>query len=155
MRRAYAWLLLGLLWAGCASISNDDSVQVSLVNLTSGDATPWETTLVFTVRIQNAMPDAIIVTGGAHKIYLDGSYIGQGLSNSRVEIPRLGDATQEVTVRLHNWTLARALVEISKKGDVQYEVRSTIYIDRGGHNSTIKTSRQGSMSLKDFSVPPA
>ena len=59
-----------------------------------------EAALNFTIRIENATPDAIVVGGGAHRIYLNGVYVGQGLNNERTEVPRFGTVTQNVAVHL-------------------------------------------------------
>lgn len=42
----------------------------------------------------------MVLDGGAHTIHLDGVYLGQGLGNERVEVPRLATTTQQVTVDL-------------------------------------------------------
>ncbi len=139
-----------LLIAGCASFVPDEDFDVSLVNVSSGEVQPWETTLVFTVRLQNARPAPVTITGGSHKIYLDGTYIGQGLSNEKVTVPRLGDATAQVTVRIKNYTLARKLYDASQKQSISYEVRSSLYPESGG---TIRTRKDGSLDIKDFQIP--
>lgn len=135
--------------AGCASITPDEDFDVSLVNVSSGEVQPWETTLVFTVRLQNAKPNPVTITGAAHKIYLDGTYIGQGLSNEKVTIPRLGDTTEQVTVRIKNFTLARKLYEASQNQKISYEVRSALYSGGG----TIRARNDGSLDIKEFQMP--
>lgn len=145
-------LLAALLMGGCASFIPDEDFDVTLVSVSSGEVQPWETTLVFTVRLQNAKPTPVTITGAAHKIYLDGTYIGQGLSNEKVTVPRLGDATAQVTVRIKNYTLARKLYDASQNQKISYEVRSSLYSESGG---TIRARRDGTLDIKDFQAPAA
>jgi LEA14-like dessication related protein len=151
--RFLSWLMAGLFLgaAGCTTFTPDENFEVALVNMTSGDVQPWETTLVFTVRLQNATPEAVTLTGGAHKIYLDGTYIGQALNDERITVPRLSDTTQSLRVRIKNFTLARKLYAASRVERISYEVRSTLY-GEGGRR--YRVAKQGGLDLKEF-VPPS
>ena len=152
------WMLAGLLLslAGCAALPETDDLEVSLVSVRPGEVTPWETTGYFTVRLQNAGIDALVLEGGAHKIYLNGTYVGQGLTSERVEVPRLGTTTQEITVHLKNFTLARKLYAASQTLQASYRVGSTLYAAApgGGRGRTIRATKEGSIDLHEF-VPAA
>jgi LEA14-like dessication related protein len=140
------------LLAGCASFTPGEDFDVTLVNVVSGEVQPWETTLVFTVRLQNATPGPVTITGAAHKVYLDDAYVGQGLSNERVVIPRLGDAEERVTVRVRNFTLARKLYAASRSGRITYRVRSTLYPEGGRPARAVK---EGSLDVGGLRLPAA
>lgn len=156
MKGIFPALLAGLLTiAGCATLPETEDFEVSLVDVRPTQATAWETTAVFTVRLQNAGPEAAVIEGAAYKIYLNDTYVGQGLSNERVEIPRLGTTTQPVELHLKNFTVARKLYGASKTLQASYTVRSTLYLAsaNGGAKRTVRTSKSGSIDLNEFAAP--
>lgn len=142
--------------AGCATLPESDEMEVSLVDVRPLEATAWETTAQFTVRLQNAGPEPLVVDGGAYKIYLNDTYVGQGLTSERVEIPRLGTTTQTVRLHLKNFTLARKIYGVSRTLQASYRVRSTLYVMSGSGKSTrtLRTTKEGSIDLREF-APPA
>jgi LEA14-like dessication related protein len=146
--------LLGclLLISGCATLPDSEELEVSLVDVRPVEATAWETTAQFTVRLQNSSPDPMTLDGGAYKIYLNDTYVGQGLSGERVELPRLGTATQVVTLHLKNFTLARKIYGASKTLQASYRVRSTLYVlsKEGRGSRTLRTTKEGSLDLREF-----
>jgi len=150
------WLgLVGLVFglgAGCTTVPETEDLDVSLVTVRSGEVTPWETTGHFVVRLQNAGPTPLVLEGGVHKIYLNGTYVGQGLSNERVEIPRLGTTTQTLTVHLKNFTLARKLYGASQTLQASYRIRSTLYVasEPGGRARSIRAAKEGSLDLREL-----
>lgn len=149
-------LLTSFFVTSCATSPDLGAFDVSVVNVTSGEATFWETRLDFMVRLQNSTPNPVVLEGAAHKIYLNGTYIGQGLSNERVEVPRLGTTTQTVTVTLKNLTLMRKLIEFgeSQNQKVSYRVNSTLYASGGGMFSRKFTAtKEGGLDLGNLATP--
>lgn len=150
MRRHFlsALALIALIATGCTTLREPDALDVGIVDVVSGDATFWETSLVFSIRLQNASPEPLVLEGSSHKIYFNGSYVGQGLSSERVEIPRLGTATQQITVRARNLVMLKKLVEMSESSQpsVQYRVRSTFF-GGGRFGGRRVTTREGSLDL--------
>lgn len=141
-----------VLTAGCATLPETDEMEVSLVDVRPIEATAWETTAQFTVRLQNASPEPLVMDGGAYKIYLNDTYVGQGLTSERVEIPRLGTTTQNVTLHLKNFTLARKLYGASKTLQASYRVRSTLYVasSNGKSSRTLRTTKEGAIDMREF-----
>jgi LEA14-like dessication related protein len=150
MMRLSGLAALLLLVAGCTTFQPDEDFDVSLVTVTSGEVQPWETTLVFTVRLQNARPEPVRLVGASHKIYLDGTKVGTGLSRETITIPALSDVAQPVTVRISNFNLARKLHAASQTGRLSYEVRSTLYQANGGG---IRAAKSGTIDFGSLSVP--
>ena len=140
-------LLLPLWLCSCATFAKREGVQVSLVNLQFGEATVWETTVLCTVRIQNELPEPVIMDGAMHKIYLNGAYIGDGLSNERIDIPRLSSVTQKVTVHLHNISILVKLRGIAEAQAADYKLTSLLYTAEQGR---FRTAHEGRIDLKDF-----
>ncbi len=124
MKTFFALVAVAGWLGGCGGASGP---SVSLVNLRFQDATVLETTAVFTLRLSNESPAAVQFNGEGHTIYLNGLYVGKGLSDQTVAVPRLGTATHEVTVHLSNLALATRLKAILESKGFDYRIRSTFY----------------------------
>lgn len=143
------------LLSGCVTPPDADSFDVSLVTLAGGNATLWETEAVVTVRLQNATPNDLTVTGAAHKLYLNGTYVGQGLSSEVITVPRLGTITQNITVHLKNFTVVRKVIGMQESRVAAYKVESRIYgAAAGGINRSFRARKEGSISLDAILPPP-
>ncbi|HTH48728.1 MAG TPA: LEA type 2 family protein [Candidatus Limnocylindria bacterium] len=141
--------MVGLL-AGCATTRDDGDFEVTLVSVRPASGTEGEVQLACTLRLQNASPAPVTVDGAAHKIYLNGVYIGQGLTNERTEVPRLATATQQVTVTLSSFRLAWALSTVYRTQKVSYRVISTIYAAEGGNTRRIRAHKEGALDLNEL-----
>ena len=139
-------LLLPLLLASCSTFARREGVQVSLVNLALGESTVWETELHCTVRLLNESPVPLAFDGAVHKIYLNGTYVGEGLINERLEIPRLGTVTQAVVVHLSNFAMLTKVREIVDAQALDYRISSVIHTARGRFHA----GREGRLDLQEF-----
>ena len=143
------------LLAGC---SRNDGPAVNLVTLHFKDATVMETTTDFVLRLSNDAPEARKFTGSAHKIYINGLYVGKGLSADAIEVPRLGTVTQAVTVHLNNLALATRIKSVIEAKRFEYKVQSTFFGD--SMFSRFRSETTGKLDLKNFTPtetnePPA
>lgn len=134
-----------LLFCSC---SRNGGPTVSLVTVHFKEATVLETTAVFTLRLENDAPTPVEITGASHKIYLDGLYVGKGLSDETVTVPRLSSLTNDVIVHLSNLALATRVKATIEAKRLDYRIQSTFYgkswLNRSGSEST------GKIDLKDF-----
>lgn len=152
--------LLGatLLLCGCGGGSPGPSV--SLVNLRFEDATALETTATFTLRLSNESAEAVQLNGEVHKIYLNDLYLGKGLSDEKVEVPRLGTVTHEVKVHLSNLALATRIKSIIETKSFEYRIVSVFH--GTSWLSKMRSESSGKLELKDLlpetaptNAPPA
>lgn len=144
------WLLASVaaLNFGCVTAPDQEALDVTLVNLAGRNATVWETEAVVTVRLQNPTPNDITVSGAVHKIYLNGTYVGQGLSSESVTVPRLSTTTQNITVHLKNFTVLRKVIGMQETRMAAYKVQSKIYGSLGGGRSrSFRAMKEGFVSL--------
>ncbi|HNQ72591.1 MAG TPA: hypothetical protein PKN95_03175 [Verrucomicrobiota bacterium] len=142
-------LPLGLgLAVGLTGCATRRGPQISLVNLKLMTATPFETTAQVTLRLSNPFPDPLQLDGGVHKIYLNCLYIGEGLSHDALTLPRLGSATQEVTVHLDNFRLATRLRPIIERRRFDYRIRSIVFAAAG--TARWRSENRGQLDLKSF-----
>ena len=121
--------------------------SVSLVNVRFSQATAFETTATFTLRLSNESPQPLQLDGGVHKIYLNGLCVGEGLNSDTLELPRLGTATQDVTVHLSNLRMVTRIKPIIESRSFVYRIKSVVY-----GNSTagrMKRTSEGRLDLND------
>jgi LEA14-like dessication related protein len=146
MKRISVLLVLLAVWlAGC---SGTPGPSVTLVTVRFQTATALETTATFTIRLSNDAPEAHEFTGSAHKIYINGLYVGKGLSDTNITVPRLGTITQDITVHLNNLALATRLKAIIEAERFDYRVQSVFY--GKGPFGRMKSETDGKLDLKDF-----
>lgn len=140
---------LPLLVAGCASQS---PVSVGIVNVRLTDVTAFETTATFTLRFSNESPAPVELTGGVHKIFLNGFYVGKGMTSETIVVPRLETATQDVTVHLNNIAMITRIKPIIESESFGYRIESLLYgksrMDR------MRTASEGRLDMKDFTPTP-
>lgn len=149
-----SWAVLfaaALLASGCATPQEDGAFDVSLVNITAprdGGGGLGEAALNFTIRLQNGSPEALKVTGGSHKIYLNDVYVGQGLSNQEAEVPRLATTTQDVAVHLSTFRLIRSFHRMFESKTVSYRLESTVYGQHGNRTIRLKAAKAGTVDVE-------
>ncbi len=142
-------MVLVFLASSCATMdSGTGGVQVSLVNLSAREATVLETSMVFTVRLDNESPEPFRLSGAVHKIYINGSYIGQGMLNEALEVPRLSSATQTFTAHLRNWSMAARIRTLIESKRFEYRIDSVLYAAPGSRR--MRVSNNGVLDLNDF-----
>lgn len=138
-----------LLLAGCGG---GPGPTVDLVRVRFQNATALETTAVFTLRLSNEQPQPVELNGSVHKIFLNGLYIGKGLSDSAVTVPRLSTVTNDVTVHLNNLALATRFKAVIEAKRFDYRIQSTYFgkswMDRRSSES------EGKLELNDFVPTP-
>lgn len=140
--------LVSLLLAGCSSHGPVGGMSASLVDIRPTNASLLESDAVATIRLTNENIAPLGFSGVQIKLYLNGSYVGNGLSNNPFGIPPLNSATQEVTVHFENLALIKQLAAISNSRTVAYRLDSTLFQTIDEEKNTIKTSSQGSLDLR-------
>lgn len=146
MKTLLSLLAIAGLLCGCGSGTPGPSV--SLINLRFEDATALETTATFTLRLSNESPQPVQLEGEVHKIYLNGLYLGKGLSDQAVEVPRLSTITHEVKVHLSNLALVTRIKSIIESKSFEYRIESVFH-----GKSTFRRMRSessGKLELKDL-----
>lgn len=151
MKTRTAWLLVTMvLLCSCATFRSSEGLNVSITNIGFAESTLFETNLKVTVRIANETAVPLLLEGGVHKIYLNGLYVGEGLSNETLEIPRLSSTTQTVTTHLQNLSLLTRIRGIIDSQRVDYRIVSTIYVKENGRSVSFRVARDGTVDLQEF-----
>lgn len=144
----FAWFFL--LLGGCASHGPVGGMTVTLVDIRPVNASLLESQAIATVRLTNENIAPLGFSGTQIKLYLNGSYVGTGVSNQPFGIPPLNSTTQEVTMHLENLALIKQLAAIGNTQTVAYRLDSALYQTIAEEKNTIKTSSQGSLDLRSL-----
>lgn len=144
MKKIFCILLL-IIFQGCSS-SIKIKPEVALVDVTFSNITLFETSADVVVRIDNENPHPIVIDGASHNISLNGISIGKGVTDQRVEIPRLGSTTQRLTVRISNLSLVKNIQSIIDAKEYDYRVDSTLYLAGGLGLDTVKVTQTGHLA---------
>jgi len=145
---------LGLVLGGCATFTDTGGLSVSVTHVQPTQASLLETVAELTVRLTNETPRALTLAGSAHRLYLNGSYVGRAVSNERVTVPELGTLTQTVTVHLENLTLIRKMTELSQTevSVISYRLDSTLHPADGQGYRSIRATSTGELDLSALAM---
>lgn len=125
-----AFTLLAWALSGCATGPNANLVNVSLVQVQQVPSTSGglgDLQLACTLRIDNASPVSLPLTGSAHDITINGLRLGQARSDQPVVVPRLGSETVTVNLNLNAIRMTQAVYQMYQDQNFQYQVLSTLY----------------------------
>ena len=132
-----------MLTGGCASLGPMTPPDVALVDLEFTDLTVFETTGQITVRLTNENPEPLIIEGAVFKLFLNGMPVGKALDSERVEIPRLGTATQSVTMHVNNMALITRLAAMLEQPELNYRIRTKLWVVRSYGTRRVKLDHEG------------
>jgi len=135
--------------AACATMSNVDPPDVTLVDLQVGDVTVFETSLTATVRITNPNPEPLAVEGASFKLELDGRKIGSGTSSDVVVVPRLDSATLQVSFHLNNLSAVTRLRSVLEHDVVNWGLRGKVFIGGTYGTRSLAVEHAGRIDLED------
>jgi LEA14-like dessication related protein len=138
-----------LFGAGCATFADTGGLSVSVTHVQPTQASLLETVAELTVRLTNETAQPLTLAGSAHRLYLNGSFVGRAVSNERLTVPALGTLAQTVTVHLENLTLIRKITELSQSNapTITYRLDSTLHPAEGEGYRSFRTTSTGELDL--------
>ena len=145
---------IALLLGGCRSGGKLGGIAVSVVTIRSAQAELLETQVVLGLRYTNENVVPVGFGGSRHKFYLNGTYIGQAVSDRPVGLAPLTTGTQDVTVMVKNGALLSVLRNVAQRQQAAYRIESTLFVTAGEERMEIKTKSEGAIDLTGL-LPPA
>lgn len=142
-------LILTMLTSGCTSLGTMTPPDVTLVDLELTDVTVFETTGTITVRLTNENPEPLVVDGSVFKLYLNGMAVGKALNAERLEVPRLGTATQTVGLHINNVALIARLTTMLEQSELNYRIKSKLWVERPYGTRRVRLDHQGRFSYDE------
>lgn len=145
-------LLPLLLLAGCATTERA-AMSVGIADINFSGAEVNETGAVFALRITNEALFPLVVESDVHRIFLNGTFIGEGSSKETFALPRLGTVTRIVTVRPGDQAAAERLREVVAQGRAEFRIESrlttiafdqrTVFVNKSSGSFTLPGRRTG------------
>ena len=149
-------LLALVLGAGCARAPDEPVLEVGLANLRFTQLTVFETTAVLDIRLDNLSPEEIRVTGGSHRVTVNGISLGRGMTGDTITVPRLGSSIQTVEFHLRNLSVARTIHDLGRSRVVDYTLESTLHVGRpAGSDRTVRVRNAGRLDLQGVQGDPS
>lgn len=124
-----AWAVtLALAAGGCAGLGGERAaLDVSLVNLVPRDISPLEQVMDISLRVRNPNDFAVTLTGARFDLDLNGRSILRGLSNARVEVPRLGSALMKAEGATTTLGLIKQIFEFNPDKPLRYKLKGVVF----------------------------
>ncbi|MDB6169968.1 MAG: Water Stress and Hypersensitive response domain protein [Verrucomicrobia bacterium] len=141
-------LTLGGLLGGCATSVRPDSILVSVADLKPASATATETRVVMTLRFTSESLNAFGFSGSAHKLYLNGGYVGRAVSDQPIGLPPMSSSTHDVTLVLENAAVMKQLLALRGSSTVPYRLETTLFTKTGDDEQRIKSKFEGTIDLR-------
>lgn len=140
------WLvLLPLLLAACAALSGLKPPQVSLSDVSLGQATLFEQRLKLRLRVANPNERELALNGLVFKMEAADRTFAEGLSNQQVVIPALGEGIVEVEASVQTLELLNLLPRLTgSDGKFEYRLKGEALTRDYGR---IPFDRTGRMTL--------
>lgn len=139
-------LFIIFAFTACSLAPRGKDPSLSLVDLQFDNISLFETSADVVVRVENPNPFPLQIDGASHDLFINGIEIGEGLSDQKIEIPRLSSATQRVKIRLSNLSVIRNIQDLVDKRNFDYRIESTLYIPHTLGLSSYKLSSTGKFS---------
>lgn len=122
---------------------------MSLANLRPLESNALESRLVLTIRVTNASPEALHLSGCRHRLVLNGRALGVAVTPETLEIPALSTSTQEVVFNLSHLALIPLVRELRREPVARYDIESTFF-GAGGASRGVTTRHTGRLDLSGF-----
>ena len=118
-----------LLLSSCASFGSLlESPGVSVVNITPEPSGGFEQRFRVELRLTNPNQTPLEVEGLRFELELNGQRLARGQTGDAVRVPRLGDATLEVTASTTLLDVFRQVMAIPGTSDVRYRVSGRVFL---------------------------
>jgi len=135
--------------------------EVAIVGMQIVDVQLVESAIAVDVRIDNENPEPFRLSGGVHKIYVDGQYVGKALDNTVLDVPALGSTRHRVIAHVSNLSLATRFSQIINSGAYDYQIKSTVHASYGSKTGALagtrrfNVGREGRVDLQKLGLGPA
>jgi len=149
MPRWFAPLFLIIVVAGlggCASPRKVEAPSFALQDVRLMNVKGFTQHLRVELLVSNPNDFDIPLTGLKFGLQMNGLDFAEGLSNHRVDIPRLGRAVVPVDVTVSVLSIMKQIKAVNKKDGLEYRVAGTAYLDHMLLPS-VDFDRQGKVDL--------
>jgi LEA14-like dessication related protein len=115
------WLSFLLLLAGCASLSGQEPLRVTLAGVESLPGEGMELRMAVKLRVQNPNDAPVDFDGVAVSLELRGMDFAGGVSDARGSVPRFGETVLTVPVTVSAFAVARQVISLASGDNPKVE----------------------------------
>jgi LEA14-like dessication related protein len=147
VRAKTSLVLFSFIVAGCSTLPNRDPLNIDVAGIEPLQGEGLELRLSVRVRIQNPNDTAIVYSGAALDLDLNGRKLARGVADVMGTVPRYGEVVLDIPVTISALSMARqALGFMNAEGqrDVKYSVRGKL---EGGVFGTRRFSDEGTFDI--------
>lgn len=149
--------LLGLVsliaFSGCGSVGKLGGVTVSVLSIRPSSASSVGSKAMMTLQFTNENVVPIGISRVRHKLYLNGTLVGDIRNEQAVGIPPLKTTIQEIALPFEKPEALSNLRALAQQPQASYRIESVLYVEAGEDTMEIKTQHQGSVDLSAFRAP--
>ena len=117
--------------------------DIAIVDMKLDNVTFFETSALFTVRIDNENPYPLEIDSGVHRFYVNDVYVGKGFDRDGLTVQRLGSEIKEIKVNISNLSMFTKLQSLFEKDELSYRIDSTLHMGSFGSRD-VRLSKAGS-----------
>ncbi len=115
------WLSCLLLLAGCASLTGQDPLRVTLAGVESLPGQGMEVRMAVKLRVQNPNDAPVNFDGVAVTLELRGMDFASGVSDASGSVPRFGETVLVVPVTVSAFAVARQVISLASGDNPKFE----------------------------------
>ena len=144
---------LGLFLASCNSTYPDTPPEVWMNRIVPMNMTMMTTQFDGNVRIENEDIEPIHVVGAVHRFYINGRFLGKGMTSEPLTVPPLGSANQNVLVNASNLRFATQFHDLLQGPTYDYALQSTLHLARGNARPRkVRVTNEGRIDLRNLNL---
>lgn len=143
----FAVIVLVAALGGCVTPQKVEAPNIMLQNVKLLEAEGLNQKLEVELLVSNPNDFDIPLTGLKFGMQMNGLDFAEGLSNRRVDIPRLGRAVVPVEVTVSILAVMKQIQAVQRKKGVEYRVAGTAFLDHALLPS-VDFDRQGKLDLQ-------
>ncbi len=132
--------------AGCATHEDVIPLRVNLVNIMPAPSGVFEQRFLVDLRVSNLNDFDIPLDGVSFEMDVNGDYFATGLSNRKVQVPRLGTAIVTVETTANSLDMIRQILNAVRVGTVEYSVKGTAIVRQAG-SRMVPFRQRGKLNL--------
>ena len=142
-----------IAFSGCGSVGKLGGVTVSVLSIRPSSASSADSKAMMTLQFTNENVVPIGISRVRHKLYLNGTLVGDIRNEQAVGIPPLKTTTQEIALPFEKPEVLSSLRALAQQPQASYRIESVLYVEAGEDTMEIKTQHQGSVDLSAFRGP--
>ncbi len=137
-------LILLLLISACSTINQDFiEPEVAVVNVNVSDVSLFRTKLKVAVEIDNENDFPLNIDNSIHKLYINGEYIGKGISGKNIKIEPYSKETQEINFSVQNLSIFKNIQNLAESSNLNYKIESNITAGSGWGRRKFSVEKSG------------